>query len=542
MKEKLTGGQLVVRSLIAAGTDTVFGLPGVQNDWLFNAFFDYKDKIRVIHTRHEQGAAYMALGYNLASGKVGVYSVVPGPGFLNSTAALATAYGLGARVLSLVGQIPSKAQWMGWSVLHELPAQLDILLKLTKWAEKIESKAEIPIKIAKAFKQLYDGSSKPVGLEVSMDVLEKEDEMTFDYRPFPRETLAVGNDLADAAASLLCNAKHPLIFVGGGAVDAFREVRQLAEALQAPVFAYRTGKGILSSRHPLSLPLPAAHWIWKEADVVIGIGTQVRDPLMKWGTDENLKFISVNIDPTVHKRIIQPALSITADASVALGAILQKMKKYDCARPSMVAEMNWIKEKWAKETAFLEPQITFLKIIREELPDDGILLDELTQVGFASRMLWESYLPRTYLSTGYMGTLGWGLPTAIGAKVAKPNVPVVSITGDGGFLFNVQELATAVQHKIGVVVLLFNNNAYGNVRNMQQHLYGNRIIATDLTNPDFVELAHSFGARGFRVHTPDDFRKALRDSMFLTTPTVIEVPISKDIPSTDELKSFGKIR
>ena len=157
-------------------------------------------------------------------------------------------------------------------------------------------------------------------------------------------------------------------------------------------------------------------------------------------------------------------------------------------------------------------------------------------------MLWESYLPRTYLSTGYMGTLGWGFPTALGAKVAKPHVPVVSVTGDGGFMFNVQELATAVQHKIGVVVLLFNNQGYGNVRSMQKHLYGNRVIATDLMNPDFVKLAHSFGANGIRVNTPEELRKALRESLYQSVPTVIEIPISKDIPSTDDLKSFGKVR
>ena len=170
------------------------------------------------------------------------------------------------------------------------------------------------------------------------------------------------------------------------------------------------------------------------------------------------------------------------------------------------------------------------------------MLDELTQVGFASRMIWESYLPRTYLSTGYMGTLGWGFATALGAKVAKPDVPVVSLTGDGGFMFNIQELATAVQHKIGVVVLLFNNNLYGNVRSMQEHLYDNRIIATDLHNPDFVKLAQLFGANGIRVNKPEDLRQALRESMYQSLPTIIEIPISKDIPSTDDFKALGKIR
>jgi acetolactate synthase-1/2/3 large subunit len=541
MKEKLTGGQLVVKSLIAAGTDTVFGLPGVQNDWLFNAFYDYQDKIRVIHTRHEQGAAYMALGYNLASGKPGVYSVVPGPGVLNSSAGLVTAYGLSAKVLCLVGQIPSKAQGKGWNVLHEVPGQLDILKALTKWADAVKSPSEAPLKIAQAFRQLYI-ASKPVALEIPMDILEKQEVMTFEYHQFPRETYVVDEGLIERAAQLLGQARHPLIFVGAGAMDAAEEVTQLAEALQAPVFSYRTGKGILSSRHPLSLPMPTAHGLWSKADVVIGIGSQVRDPLMKWGTDPNLEFISINIDPTVHDRIVKPSIAITADASEALKSILGILSKYNSPRASREKEMLDIKVKWAKDTAYLEPQTKYLQIIREELPDNGIFVDELTQVGFASRMIWEANQPRTYLSTGYMGTLGWGFPTALGAKVARPETPVVSITGDGGFMFNVQELATAVQHHIGVVVLLFNNNAYGNVRSMQEKLYGNRVIATDLKNPDFVALAQSFGANAIRANTPAELRKALRESLYLSTPTIIEIPISRDIPSSDDLKSFGKIR
>ena len=261
MKEKLTGGQVIVKSLIAEGVETVFGLPGVQNDWLYNAFFDYKDKIKVIHTRHEQGAAYMALGYYLASGKEGIYNVVPGPGFLNSSAALATAYGLDAKVMCLVGQISSKAEGRGWSVLHEIPNQRAMLRNLTKWADKIDSPLSAPIKIEQAFKQLRNGRPRPVGIEVSMDILEKKEEIDFIYKALPKESSAIDEDLAESAARLLGQAKHPLIFVGGGAAEASLEVRLLAEALQAPVFSYRTGKGILSSRHPLSMQLPSAHWL-----------------------------------------------------------------------------------------------------------------------------------------------------------------------------------------------------------------------------------------------------------------------------------------
>ena len=539
----LTGGQAVVRSLIKEGVDTVFGLPGVQNDWLYNAFYDYRDEIKVIHTRHEQGAGYMALGYNLASGKVGVCNVVPGPGFLNSSASLATAWGLNAKVLSLVGQIPLKAQGKGRGVLHEIPDQLAIQRQLTKWANRATSPEEVPAIMSEAFHQLHNGRPRPVGVEVSMDVLKKEAAINFSTYQKATTTLpSLDEEYIDQATQLIANAKQPLIFVSSGAMEASEEVRQLAEYLQAPVFSYRTGKGILSSRHYLSFPVPAAHALWKDADVVIGIGSHVRMPLSKWGIDDKLTYISINIDETAHNRIVEPTLSITADAAQAVRSLLITLPKYTSASVSKKSEMQTLRKAWNEKTAYLEPQSTILKIIREELPDDGILVDELTQVGFASRMVYDAYLPRTYLCTGHMGTLGWGFQAALGAKVAKPDVSVISVAGDGGFMFGVQELATAVQHKIGVILLLFNNNLYGNVREMQENLYGNRVIATDLHNPNFVKMAHAFGANGVKVNNFEDMRKAIQDAKGESLPTLIEVPIGTGLPSTNRFKALPKIR
>ena len=539
----LTGGQAVVRCLIKEGVDTVFGLPGVQNDWLYNALFDYKDEIRVIHTRHEQGAGYMALGYNLASGKVGVCNIVPGPGFLNSSAALATAWGLNAKVLSLVGQIPQKAQGKGRGVLHEIPDQFAIQSQLTKWAGRATSPSEVPSIMSKAFEQLHNGRPRPVGVEVSMDVLQKEEKIDFsNYQKATCEDSVIDEEQIDRAAELLRNAQHPLLFVGSGAMEASDEVRELAEFLQAPTYAYRTGKGILSSEHYLSFPVPAAHDLWEKADVVVGIGSHIRMPLSKWGVDDKLKFISINIDTSDHNRIVEPELSISADCGQVIKAILRNLKKKSQPKPSKKGEMEELKKAWKSSTAFLEPQTTILKAIREELPADGILVDELTQVGFASRIVYNAYLPRTYLCTGFMGTLGWGFQTALGAKVAKPDVPVISVAGDGGFMFGVQELASAVQHKIGVILLLFNNNLYGNVREMQENLYGNRVIATDLHNPDFVKLAHAFGANGVKVNNYKDMQKAISDAKGESLPTVIEVPIGTGLPSTNRFKALAKVR
>ncbi len=540
---KLTGGQAVVRSLIKEGVDTIFGLPGVQNDWLYNALYDYRDEIKVIHTRHEQAAGYMALGYNLASGKVGVSSVVPGPGFLNSSAALATAWGLNAKVLSLVGQIPQKAQGKGRGVLHEIPDQLAIQRQLTKWAERATSPEEVPAIMARAFHQLQNGRPRPVGVEVSMDVLSASAEIDFStYQPAQTILPELDDSAIAQAADMIAGAKHPLIFVSGGAMEASTQVQALAEFLQAPTFAYRTGKGILSNRHHLSFPVPAAHELWAEADVVISIGSHARMPLSKWGVDDHLKYISINIDETAHNRIIEPTLSITADAAQASSALLDKLAHITTPRLSKATEMAAFRQSWNEKTAYLEPQSTILNIIRDELPDDGILVDELTQVGFASRIVYDAYLPRTYLCTGFMGTLGWGFQTALGAKVARPDVPVISVAGDGGFMFGVQELATAVQHKIGVILLLFNNNLYGNVRDMQENLYDNRVIATDLHNPDFVKMAQSFGANAVRVDDFDAMRQAIQNAKGESLPTVIEVPMGTGLPSTNRFKALAKIR
>ncbi len=542
MSELLTGGQAVVRSLINEGVKTVYGLPGVQNDWLYNALYDYRDEIRVIHSRHEQGTGYMALGHYLATGEKSVYNVVPGPGFLNSCGALSTAWGLNAKLLCLVGQIPQKAQGKGWGVLHEIPDQMGIMKRLTKWAASIKSPSEAPNLIHQAFHQMDVSRPRPVGIEVSMDVLQKSEEVSFDLASLAQANQHPSIEKIKKTAQIIADAKNPLIFVSSGAMDASAEVQALAEYLQAPVFAYRTGKGILASNHFLSFPVPAAHHLWKDCDVCIAIGSHARMPLMKWGHDASLKFVSINIEEEAHNRMIDATASLTGDAK----SVLQDLQKEIIAiRPeasSKQTEMQSFRNKWNEQTAYLEPQASYLKAIRDELPEDGIFVDELTQVGFASRMLWETNLPRTYLSTGHMGTLGWGFQTALGAKAARPDATVISVAGDGGFMFGVQELATAVQHKLGVIVLLFNNQLFGNVRSMQENLYDNRIIATDLHNPDFVKMAHSFGANATRVHSIDDMKKAIRDAKGASLPTIIEVPIGNDWPSTNKLKALPKLR
>lgn len=542
MKSELTGGQATVRALIKAGVKTVYGLPGVQNDWLYNAFYDYRDEIKVIHTRHEQGAGYMALGHYLATGENAVYNIVPGPGFLNSCGALSTIWGLNAKVLCLVGQIPKKVQGKNLGVLHEIPDQMGIMERLTKWAAKVDAPTEAPQKISTAFNQLHSGRPRPVGIEVPMDVLSSKEEVDFsNFEIKPTQTLFSDSDIQNAV-DLISNAKNPLVFVAGGAMHASKEVTAFVEHLQAPVFSYRTGKGIVASSHYLSYPVPAAHSLWKDCDLCIAIGSHARMPLMKWGQDDKLKFLSINIDSDAHDRMRKTDVKITGDSKEVLEALNAKLKSDSPARPSRKEEMEKFAENWKSETAYLQPQGDYLKIIREELPEDGIFVDELTQVGFASRILWETDHPRTYLCTGHMGTLGWGFQTALGAKASRPEATVISVAGDGGFMFGVQELATAVHHKLGVIVLLFNNNLYGNVRSMQEKLYDNKVIATDLTNPDFVKMAESFGAHAKRVNDLEEFRMAIREAKGRDLPTVIEIPVGNDWPSTNKFKALPKVR
>ncbi|MCY4062992.1 MAG: thiamine pyrophosphate-binding protein [Chloroflexi bacterium] len=536
-----TGGEATVEALIAHGVHTLFGLPGIQNDWLYNALFDNRDQIRVIHTRHEQGCAYMALGFALATGEPGVFNVVPGPGLLNATAGMATAYALNAKVFCLTGQILSRNIGKGIGDLHEIPHQDEVLRGLTKWNDIVLHPSDAGRKVAQAFHELASGRPRPVALEIPPDVLKRRAAVPETPDPWKPFAPPVDAGAIETAGQWLGAAERPMIFVGSGAQGVSAEVGQLAEMLQAPVVAYRTGLGVLNSRNPLSLKMPEAHAYYKATDVVLAIGSHMRTPLQRWGTDRNLKIIRIDVDSDAMHRIQQPDLPIVARAEDALPPLLDAADRHNRKRASRAAQMRELKADWAKTSAYLEPQRSYLAIIREELGEDGIFVDELTQMGYAARIIMPIYKPRTYLSSGYQGTLGYGFPTALGAKVARPDVPVLSIAGDGGFMFSVGELATAVQHRIPLVAIIFNNDAYGNVRTMQIRDYDERVIATDLVNPDFVKLGESFGANAFRAEDEGQLRTAMRYGFASELPTIIEVPIG-ETPSLDRLRDQGRVR
>ena len=527
----MNGAEAIVKSLQQYGVDSVFGLPGGQLDHLFDAIYKTDGNLKLIHSRHEQGAAYMAYGYARSTGRVGTYIVVPGPGLLNTTAALCTAYACNTPVLCLTGQIPSAGIGTGRGYLHEIPDQLGLIQKLTKWAARIEHPTQAPDRVREAFKQLQTGRPRPVELEMAMDVMGQQGEVAL-LPPESHVGLAPDSEQIEQAAKQLGVAKRPMIVVGSGAQDASKEVLRLAEILQAPVTFFRSGKGVIDDRHYLSQSFPAGHRLWADADVVLAIGTRLKYQQMYWGLDQNLKIVRIDIDPTEINRISTPEIGIVADARIALQALLSALDRHNSPRTSRKQELTNLKAEFqATFEEKIAPQMGYLRVIREELPEDGFFVDEVTQVGFASWYAFPTYHPRHFISAGYQGTLGYGYATALGVQAAHPDKKVVAIAGDGGFLFNVQELATAVQYGLGVVVIVFNDNKFGNVQRQQKEWFGGRVIASDLHNPDFVQLAESFGLTGYRVRTPDELRPVLRGALANSGPALIEVVLTEDMPT-----------
>ena len=528
---KMTGAEALIKSVRSYDVDTIFGLPGGQTYHLFDAVYNEGDAIRIFNSRHEQGVAYMAYGYARSTGRVGVYTVVPGPGILNTTSALCTAYAGNERVLCLAGQIPSK--WIGKGVgfLHEIPDQLGILQRLTKWVERIEKPADAPRLVNQAFREMNSGRPRPVALEMAPDIMGLQEEVEL-LPPSPApELLRADPDLIEAAARLLGKAKQPLIVFGHGCVDAGTELLQAAEILQAPCTTLWSGKGIIDDRHYLSQPYAAGHQLWATADVVLAVGTRLDNPQLEWGLDDELKIIRIDIDAAQITNIAEPEIGIVADAKSALSDLVTVLTRHNIARKSRREELTGLKAAmFRKFEQDVGPQMRILKVIREELPEDGFLVDEVTQVGYASWYGFPVYRPRHFISSGYQGNLGYGYTTALGVQIANPDKKVVVLGGDGGFMYQATEMATAVKYRLNLINIVFNNHSYGNVQRAQQEQFGGNVIGSDLTNPDFVRFAESFGAPGFRVETTEQLRKALQAAFKETGPVLIEMP-STGMPS-----------
>jgi acetolactate synthase I/II/III large subunit len=516
-----SAAEAIVQSLISHGVDTVFAIPGVQTYPLFDAIARSEGAIRVIGARHEQSVAYMAFGYAQATGRVGVYSVVPGPGFLNASAALISAYGASAPLLCVTGEIPSRFIGKGLGHLHELPDQLATMRSLTKWAAMIEYPGEASEVTARALYHARSGRPRPTAIAVPWDVLAAK-APAVEVPPVPVRPPGPDPAAVTRAAAMLAGAKNPMIMVGGGARGAVREVGELARLLQAPVVSFRGGRGVVDDDDPYGFTCAAGFERWAGTDVLVGIGSRLELTWYRWpGRPPGLRLVLIDIDPRQAARL-EPDVAVVADAREATAALARELAG-DPVRPDRSAEFRAIKERKAREIRDLGANLEYLEAIRAALPADGFFVEEICQVGFASYLGFPVHEPRQFVTCGHQGTLGFGYPTALGVKAAFPDRAVVSVAGDGGFMFGIGELATAVQHELGVVAVVFNNNAYGNVLLDQVRLFEGRELGARLRNPDFAAVAEAFGAAGYRARSPGELAPALTKALAEDRPAVIEV-------------------
>ena len=526
----MTGGQALVASLLNQGIDTIFALPGVQLDGAFDALYDAvaAGKLRVIHPRHEQTAAYMADGYARVTGRLGTCLVVPGPGLLNATAALATAYACNSPVFCVTGQIQSDLIGFGRGQLHEIPNQLEMVRSVTKFSGRATEPTEVPGLVNEALTDLWSGRIRPVEIEVPPDTLFAHDDITLlpgVERPAP---FAGDPDKIEQAAKLLGEAKHPIIFSGGGVIGgaAWDELRQLVDLLQAPVMMTQNGKGAVSARSPFALNTLSVREEIAKADVIFVVGTRFLEAATQpWGPRGDRTVIQMDIDPAELGRNSPISLGIEADAKAGLAALVERVAAHNSSRQSRKKELAELQASTMERIWEVQPQAGYTRAIRNALPDDGIYIGEMTQIAYFSSVGFPVYEPRTYFTPGYQGTLGWGFPTSLGAKIGAGDRVVLSINGDGGFGFALNELATQAQHGIASITLVFNDSAYGNVRRIQTVEFNGRTIASDLRNPNYGKLAEAFGVTGRKATSPSGLETHLNEAIKANEPTLIEIPV-----------------
>ena len=533
----MSGAQALVRSLARHGVEVVFGLPGVQIMDVFDALYD-EPGIRMVLTRHEQATTYMADGYARTTGKPGVALVVPGPGALNATAGLGTAYATSSPVLLVSGQIESYNLGQNRGALHEIGEQLDVFKHLTKWCGRSDTVNEIPGMVRNAFREMSSGRPRPVEIEIPWDVLPMTDQIELPEPEGPGKQQPEPG-LIREAAQLLAGASRPLIWAGGGTRDAAvsTELLDLAVALNAPVITTPEGKGAIPENSPLSLGSfyyahGPGHIALPQADVILAVGSRMMfTPNVPWGIQSHQKVVQIDADPEELGRNIPATVGIAADARLGVQALLAELGGRTRASQWTETEISAIRQQADREIREMAPlQVEIIETIRHELDDDAIMVAGTTDIGYWSHLAYPVLAPRSYLTSSYFATLGYAFPTALGAKVGNPGRQVVATTGDGGFGYASSELATAVQEGINVVTLVFNNEMLGASHHDQQQRFGGRVIGTRLHNPDFAQLAEVYGAVGVRLDSHEGLGDALRDALRANLPVVIEVPIPNLAP------------
>ncbi|HEX5815109.1 MAG TPA: thiamine pyrophosphate-dependent enzyme [Methylomirabilota bacterium] len=522
---RLSGGEALAKQLAREGIRVVFGLPGVQ---LYGAIAGLRDEpsIRFITARHEQATTYMADGYARAGGGIGAALVVPGPGLLNAAAGLSTAYSASSPVLMIAGQVPRRSIGRDVGVLHEVNDQMDAIAGVTKWRRRVLEVGEVAGAVRAAVRQLKTGRPRPVHIEIPPDVLEEEADVAL-LPPAEGDRAAAPEPAIARAVEMLLAAQRPVIYAGGGAVlsGAHEALVAIAEHLQAGIATTAEGKGVVSDGSDLSLG--AALWPKNPlrrhldaADVILVVGSRVAVA----GFQPGQQIIQVDVDPDEIGRNHGLTFGVVGDARLTCERLLERLRAA-APRPSRKAEREALRaEIAALDTQ--EPNASIVRSLRAAVPEDGIVIAGMTQIGYYSRPFWPVYRPRTYLTSSYSGNLGFEYPTALGAKVACPDRAVVAICGDGGFMYNAQEMSTAVKYGINVVAVVFNDEAFGNVSRDLDEAWGGT-FAAELRNPDFMKLADAYGVVGLRAERPTDVGDLVRKALALDRPALVEVRVGR---------------
>ena len=533
----MSGAEALVASLINEGVEVVFGMPGWQVMEVMDAFYHHPE-IRWITVRHEQAAAYMALGYGRTTGKPGVALVVPGPGALNTATALGTAYATSSPLLLVSGGIETYNLGKNQGALHEVDDQLDALKPITKWQSRAFSPEAVPSLIHEGIRRMRTGRPRPVVVEVPWDVARESGDVSLP-KAEPVERQAPDKAAIAETARLLSKAKNPLIWAGGGVISsgASAELTALAERLNAPVLTTMQAKGSIREDHPLAMGVffyghGTAHYLVPEADVLLVVGSRLYvTPPQEWAFPHDLKLVQIDTDPEQLGKTHPVHLGINGDAKAALQALLGELPEKSVSTWRQ-QELQEARGQVRKDVETLAPlQLSILDTLRSELEEDAFVVTGITNVGHWAHLGFPVLHAGTYITSSYFATLGYAFPTALGVKVANPNRQVVTLSGDGGFMFSPQELATAVQENINVVTLVFSDGALGSSLNDQRLRFGGRAIGTQIRNPDFVRLAESFGARGMRAENSQELGQTLREALRADVPVVIDVPMPTLDPS-----------
>ncbi len=516
---RMNGGEALIKSLRRNGVDVVFGLPGAGQYEAIDAIYQ-EEGINYITTRNEQAISYLADGYARVSGKPGVGLAVQGPGFYNTTAGLATAYAQSSPVLLITGNhhrvsVPNKTEYNS----------LDSYKAYSKWAGQAKTPGDIPKLVNEAFRQLNTPRKRPVILEIAPTVFSAVDEVQL-LEPETITARSGDSQQLEQAAILLSKAERPLIWVGAGAGESGSSIQKLAEHLGSPVVSSRSGKGVLSDQHSLSLGSfeprfkPLADRI-DDCDVILAVG--IGADLKERSTSQ--KIIRIDDDPNVIDLEGDDSLGILGDSKLSLEIILDHVIKTTRSLKTTDEDIQAINNYRFGPSEQLEPQCTLMNGIRAAIPENSILVAGMNQMGYYSRNYYHCYSPRGYQTSSHHGTLGSVFPIGLGLKLAQPDRPVIVVSGDGGFLYNAQEMATAVKYSINTVIIVFNDNAYGNVQRAQVEEFGGHVIGTNLHNPDFVQMAESYGVKGIRVEDYTKLEAAIRDGINTQAPILIEVPV-----------------